>query len=99
MTDAIIPSIQELTRSTELPAQDQQTHEQAVATQQVIDLTLMPGWRVIEEVFESHIQIYDRPKFDASMQLEEIGKQALFSQTIAEKLKEIRDDIRARAKG
>jgi hypothetical protein len=98
-TDAIIPSVAELTRSTELPAQELQRAEEAQTRKEVWDLTQMPGWRLVEEIIEKHIDVYDRPKFNPGDDLAEIGKQALFAQTIAGRLKEIRDDIRNAARG
>ena len=98
-TDAIIPSADELTRSTELPAQELQRAEEAKDRQQVFDLTSMPGWRVVEQTFVDMIAKYEKPVFTPDTPLEQIGREYLMSQTVAGRLQEAFDAIRAAAKG
>lgn len=99
MTDAIIPSPAELTRSTDLPAQDNQQAEEARERKEVWDLIQMPGWRAVEAKFSEAITKYRQPVFPQGTDFEVIGKEYVMSQTIATKLEEVFDDIRNAARG
>ena len=98
-TDAIIPGIEELTRSTDLPAQEEQRSEEAKDRQQAFDLTQMPGWRAVETKFEEAITTYKHPSFPAGTPFEDIGRDYVIAQTIATKLEEVFDAIRNAARG
>lgn len=94
MTDAIVPTDLDLTRSTELPEQDEQIKKEEQLKAAVHDIRLHPGWPEVEAKFEHWLEKYKHPTFDPSMPLEDIGKQALMSQTMAAMLEEVWNDIR-----
>ena len=98
-TDAIIPSAAELNRSTELPAADAQQAEEAQERQEAWDLTQMPGWRAVEAQFEAAVTTYRTPVVTKGMEFEDIGREYVIAQTIAGKLEEVFDAIRAAARG
>ena len=94
MTDAVVPSMSELTRSTDLPAADVQAREAAKEVAELADLSTHPGWRIVRARLEARIAQYERPEFDAGMPYEDVGREYLMSRQVASILQEVLDDVR-----
>ena len=94
MQEAIVPSIDEITRTTELPEQDRQLEEDKGVAYDLAHLRLQPGWRHLENKLNRWYDKYRSPQFPQDMSYEDIGKEYLLSQQMAQMIKEVLDDVR-----